>query len=216
MGDAAFAVEIDEGSDTRKRLLDAAEGLFAEKGFESASLREITAAAEANIAAVNYHFGGRDNLIDAVMARYVIPVNQERIRLLDELLSRETPLSAREVVEAFLRPLENCISEQESRQKLFAQFMGRMMMEEKKPLPDGLKELFREMGAKVAAAFQMAVPSMTEEQAYSRLKFCFSVLAESLMRDEVFEQISEGRLANWDRARMFAEVLDFCEGGVTR
>ena len=51
---------------TRERILDAAEELFAEHGFEGVSLREITRLAGANVAAVNYHFGSKDRLIDAM------------------------------------------------------------------------------------------------------------------------------------------------------
>src|ERR1700682_6647964 len=70
---------------TKARILDAAEALFMEHGFEATSLRTITAAAGANLAAVNYHFGTKEELFEAVLARRLDPMNQERIDLLDKV-----------------------------------------------------------------------------------------------------------------------------------
>ena len=69
--------------DTKERLLDAAEALFGDRGIAAVSVRDITAQADANIAAVNYHFGGKDALFLAVLNRRMEPLNAERLRLLD-------------------------------------------------------------------------------------------------------------------------------------
>lgn len=202
-------------TEPQEKLLDAAELLFAERGFDSVSLREITSKAGANVAAVNYHFGGKENLINAVMGRHAMPINAERIELLDGLLSRKKKPTVREVVDAFLRPLMTRILAEKQRQKLFAKFMGRMMGEGASGLPEELLPHFQEMARKVVAAFQAAVPGLSEEQAYFRLKFCFAVMADAMMQDEAFQQISEGRLAaKWQWEHVFEEVLDFCEGGL--
>ena len=70
-------------SGAKRKLLDAAELLFAEKGFEAVSVRDITQLAKTNIAAVNYHFGSRDHLLTLVMMRYMTPVTEERLVRLD-------------------------------------------------------------------------------------------------------------------------------------
>src|SRR5213595_1121734 len=67
---------------TKDRILDAAESLFMEHGFEATSLRSITAAADVNLAAVNYHFGSKEELFQAVLTRRLDPMNQERLSLL--------------------------------------------------------------------------------------------------------------------------------------
>lgn len=200
---------------TQMRLLDSAEQLFAEKGFDAVSVRDITQAAEANVAAVNYHFGGKENLINAVMGRHAMPINAERIRRLDFLLGREEQPTVREVVDAFLRPMIEKILEQEGRQQLFAKFIGRMMGEGTCGLPSEVLPHFQEMARKVVTGFQAAVPTLSEEQAYLRLKFCFAVMADAMMRGEAFVQISEGRLVDsWNWEDCFEEVLDFCVGGL--
>lgn len=60
-------------SDTVDRILDAAEELFADRGFAETSLRMITSRAKVNLAAVNYHFGSKKSLIQAVFARFLTP-----------------------------------------------------------------------------------------------------------------------------------------------
>ncbi|HCN76459.1 MAG TPA: TetR family transcriptional regulator, partial [Verrucomicrobiales bacterium] len=72
-----------EDSGTRERILLKAAELFAQRGFESVSLRDLTQAAEVNLAAVNYHFGSKEALIEEVVTRVMRPMNDERLRLLD-------------------------------------------------------------------------------------------------------------------------------------
>src|ERR1700692_2586876 len=89
-------------TDTKTRILDTAEKLFGEKGFESTSLRDITARAHVNLAAVNYHFQSKDSLIDAVIQRKIEPVNQRRLEMLDAAGPNPT---VEQVVEAFVGPV---------------------------------------------------------------------------------------------------------------
>src|SRR3954467_8212959 len=76
---------------TKGRILDAAEALFMEQGFEATSLRAITAAADVNLAAVNYHFGSKEELFQAVLTRRLDPMNQERVNLLAALEEASAP-----------------------------------------------------------------------------------------------------------------------------
>ena len=72
---------------TKCRLLDAAENLFAEKGFENVSIRELAAAAEVNVAAVNYHFQGKENLFHEVILRRFVVQRDKTLAALDDLLT---------------------------------------------------------------------------------------------------------------------------------
>src|SRR3954468_14580279 len=74
--------------DTKELILDTAERLFAERSYSSVSLREITAEAKVNLAAVNYHFGSKDALLLAVFKRRAVDLNRERLNLLREAESR--------------------------------------------------------------------------------------------------------------------------------
>lgn len=76
--------------DTVERILDAAEALFSEKGFAETSLRNITTKAGVNLAAVNYHFGSKKSLIQAVFARYLTPFSIQFANQLDETNQKRT------------------------------------------------------------------------------------------------------------------------------
>ena len=91
MGGRVIPFDAPKNSATKARILDAAEELFMEHGFEATSLRQITATARVNLAAVNYHFGSKEDLFEAVLTRRLDPMNQERLALLTRSSTRRRP-----------------------------------------------------------------------------------------------------------------------------
>jgi len=90
---------------TRERLLDAAERLLAEHGLAETSVRMITEKAEANVAAVNYHFGSKDDLVRAVFMRRLREIDDMRLQRLDALEVGGRQPDVEEVTRAFMEPL---------------------------------------------------------------------------------------------------------------
>ncbi len=88
---------------TRDAILDTAEALFAQQGHDATSMRQITSAAGVNLASVNYHFGSKESLVQAVLKRRLAVLNRERLRLLDELEAQAEgrPLKPSQIVDAF-------------------------------------------------------------------------------------------------------------------
>jgi len=93
-------------AETKERILDAAERLFADRGFEATSIRDITGAADVNLASINYHFRTKRELIAAVFIRRVGPINQRRLTLLDEIEQKAGPKppTVEALIEAMIRP----------------------------------------------------------------------------------------------------------------
>src|SRR5439155_8021124 len=91
---------------TRERILDAAERLFAERGYDGASLRAITGQARVNLAAVNYHFRSKRALMRAVLARLLEPLNEKRLALLETCMAARAngPPALERHVEALVAP----------------------------------------------------------------------------------------------------------------
>ena len=121
-------------SDTnaKQAILEAAQRLFAEDGFESVSLRMLTQEAEVNLAAVNYHFRSKDGLIDAVVESYINPVNEARLLRLQEAQERVgdgMAVSLDEVLDCFMRPVLEAVQRSEVSEKLFFKLLGRCMGE---------------------------------------------------------------------------------------
>src|ERR1700704_4644337 len=106
---AGRVIAISEGRGptvTKGRILDAAESLFIEHGFEATSLRSITAAAGVNLAAVNYHFGSKEELFQAVLTQRLDPMNQERLDLLTALerAAAPRPVPCEQILSAMFVP----------------------------------------------------------------------------------------------------------------
>jgi AcrR family transcriptional regulator len=114
--------------ETRSRILDSAERLFAERGFEAVSLRQITRDADVNIAAIHYHYGSRERLLRAVLDRVIVPLNRMRLEMLDQALDTRhgEPLPVGVVLDAFIRPdLEAIDDLRNGRGVTVAQLVGR-------------------------------------------------------------------------------------------
>jgi len=93
-------------TDTREKLVLAAERLFAEKGIDNVSLREINrAAGQKNVAALHYHFGTREALLEAIFERRMSGINRRRVAMLDAIAASGAPAGPRAVVEALIMPL---------------------------------------------------------------------------------------------------------------
>ena len=110
---------------TRERLLNVAEQRFGEGGYEGTSLRAITVAAAANIAAVNYHFGSKEALLRAAVARAMAPVNTERRRRLDQLEASGLP-APEQLIRAFIEPGLELVLRRGERGPVVARFIGRI------------------------------------------------------------------------------------------
>src|SRR5438876_12457509 len=112
---------------TKERILDTAESLFMEHGYEATSLRAITAAAGVNLAAVNYHFGSKEELFQSVLTRRLHPMNQERVDLLTRL-EREAapaPLPCDRILSAMFVPALKLARDPERGGKDFLRLLGR-------------------------------------------------------------------------------------------
>lgn len=168
-------------SRTKERILDAAEQLFAKQGIDSTSLRAVTTAAKVNLAAVNYHFGSKAQLVQAVYARRIGPVNDERLRLLAEVeatLAPESPLYLRRVLEAFLEPALRTRLQPESER--FLALVGRGHVEASEDVREHLFELFREVLTAFTAAFRRALPGLAVAEIRRRILFLVGTLMMAL------------------------------------
>jgi AcrR family transcriptional regulator len=93
-------------TETREKLVLAAERLFAERGIDNVSLREINrAAGQRNVAALHYHFGSREALLEAIFERRMSGINERRVAMLDTLAAEGWDETIRPVVEAMVLPL---------------------------------------------------------------------------------------------------------------
>ena len=154
---------------TRDRLLDAAERLFAEHGYQATTMRGLTAEAEANIAAVNYHFGCKQSLLEAVVHRALAPVVEERRRRLHAL--GDAP-SIEAVVEAIVGPLFECAEG--------APLLGRLFVDPDPEMRCHVQTELSDASCERMAVLQRALPDVPREELWLRLRAMYTVVGGHL------------------------------------
>lgn len=172
-------------ADTKSRILDVAEELFAQEGLDRVSIRDITEAARVNLAAVNYHFGGKEELIAAVFERRIGPVNAARIDALKKL-QRSKGAKVEEILEAFIRPTVACCKEAGAEKQAFARLFGRCLAEPRPDVEALLQKLFDPLVEQLDAALMKALPHLSRSEIFWRMKFTFGALHHWLLTRDKF------------------------------
>jgi AcrR family transcriptional regulator len=177
-----------EMKDTRSRILDVAEDLFGERGLDRVSIRDITSKAKVNLAAINYHFGSKDDLIAAVFDRRIIPVNKARLAALDaaeRAAGRHGP-KLETILEAFIRPAVQCSVERPKGGSAFSKLFGRCLSEPSPEVETLLKKQFEPLSRRMNAALAKALPNLSKSEIFWRMKFTFGALHHWLLTKDKF------------------------------
>ncbi|MEU1953807.1 TetR/AcrR family transcriptional regulator [Nocardia rhamnosiphila] len=178
--------------DTRTQILDAAERIFAERGFHGTSIRAITDLAGANLAAVGYHFGSKAELLAQVVRRVIEPINAAQCAELDRLLDRSPDPTVTELVEAFAGPLfdERPVGDEGGARtsRLIVMIFGDPA-EEMRTWTGPSQET---VGNRYLAAFGRALPGLSTEELWFRMRGILAVTAVD--RVEVYNRCPPGCL----------------------
>jgi AcrR family transcriptional regulator len=168
--------------DTRDRILDSAETLFAEKGVAATSLREITRDAEVNLAAVNYHFGSKTGLFEAVLERRLLPLNRERLEALDRLEARNAPESIEigQILDALLRPAVRLIGVPASKGASFPKLFARVILEPNPEFQQIFRRQFDEIGVRFHDALSRCLPHLPRAELIWRAQFLIGAMAHTI------------------------------------
>jgi AcrR family transcriptional regulator len=193
---------------TRSSILDAAERLYAERGFGDVTLRDIVAAADVNLAAVNYHFGSKDELIAELFVTRGIATNRERFA---ELKAAEAAGGGIADVAAILRALigpllRGCLGPA-SKQSTAARFMIRASIESVAPIRR-IKNREVDHLRKFAAAIRRALPDRKEADIYWGLHFALAMAHQTTRDAERLTKLSDGQCDLDDVEAVIARIVD--------
>jgi len=203
--------------ETRTRILDAAEELFMQHGFEGASMRMLTAKANANLAAVNYHFGSKDALIESVFRRRLDPMNTARIAELDRLEKEAggRPLSPAQIISAFIGASLRMIEDARNGGRNFIRLLGRTYTDPQKPIRALIGQLYAPAMERFKAAFERALPHMPREELIWRMHFMFGTLAYTLAATDTVQLIAGCKAEDrYDAALLEARLTAFLQAGL--
>ncbi|MDA1092219.1 MAG: TetR/AcrR family transcriptional regulator [Acidobacteria bacterium] len=169
-------------ADTKERILDAAEHLFADHGFPATSLRDITQEAGVNLAAVNYHFGSKEALLIAVLDRKIAPVNRARLTQLAALEAGagNDPVPTEHLVRAFLTPLFETWHKPDPSVPKFLKLVGRLHAEVDQDLRTKFIKRFDTVVQQFAAAFHRGLPYLSATEVQWRVLFLIGSMAYTI------------------------------------
>ncbi len=203
----------DSNKGVRDRLLDAAEELFCEHGYEGSSVRDIAAAAACNIASVNYYFGGKQHLYEEVWRRHLIPMRDARVVSIEKVMSQSNDKLhledlLRSFAEAFIGPLVD-----ESRARRLCKLMAREMIDQNLPANMFLDDIITPTLTAMRTALVKTCPGLDE----SKVPFVvFSVVGQLIHVIRIkamFEQDDTG-LPMFDLAEAINHIVKFSAAGI--
>jgi AcrR family transcriptional regulator len=195
--------------ETRTRILDVAEELFMQHGFEGTSMRLLTSRAGVNLAAVNYHFGSKHALIEALFRRRLDPMNTARIAELDKLETRMEgrPAAPADLIRAFISPSMRMVEDTKAGGRNFVRLLGRTYTEPAKPVRVLIGQLYAPAMERYKAAFERALPNVPREELVWRIHFMFGTLAYTLAATDTVQLIAGCKPEDRHDARLLAERL---------
>ena len=195
-------VEAKQHPDTRERILDAAEALFVEHGFEATTMRMITGRAGVNLASINYHFGSKEALIQDVFRRRLTWLNEERLNALDrfEKEAKGAPLKPHQIVEAFFGVSLRMAADTERGGHTF------------------MRQFLADEYAAVVPRFKRALfsslPDVPPEEILWRFHFMLGAMSYAIGGTDALQLVAEYELDEKDPGALARRLMPFLLGGL--
>lgn len=203
--------------DTKQRILDSAEHLFARDGYHATSLRSITAVATVNLAAVNYHFGSKEALLEAVIVRRLKPLNEIRLGQLEALLQKanqaeEVP-TCRDILRTFVEPTLH-LRQQGSDAEDFVALIGRILAEPRGVAMSIFMHHMEPLMVRLFQALALSLPEVSHQTLFWRLHFVIGSLSHIMRCHERHSIVPEDISTDMHVDDLVELFLDFAAAGM--
>ncbi len=195
-------------SDTVVRILDTAEALFAEKGFAETSLRTITSRAKVNLAAVNYHFGSKKALIQAVFARYLDPFCEafnKELAILEnkQQLQPSQPITLKELLEVMARTTLNVPATKGSL-SVFMRLLGLAYTQAQGHMRRYLQENYGQTFLRFTHLLKLSSADLPDAERFWRLHFMLGAVVFTMSSLDALRDIA---LNDYDEKTRIADLV---------
>jgi len=204
------------GSDrpVQERLLDAAEELFCEHGFEGASIRDIAASADCNIASVNYYFGGKEKLYTEVWRRHLVQMRDTRVASIDKIMSQsQAPPRLEDLLRsyasAFIEPLVG-----ENRGGRFIKLMAREMIDQHLPANMFVEEMIIPVMTALRQALVKICPGLEESKAQLAILSIVGQLIHTVCAKAMFEWTDNPDIPKFELTEVVNHIVAFSAAGI--
>lgn len=198
---------------TKNRILAAAEELFASTGVARTSLRAITALARVNLAAVNYHFGSKEGLVEEVYRRRLEPLNRARLANLDRLEKKFPRPGLEKVLEAFMAPVVKLARDPAQGGPTVMRLLGQSHAEAEAPFKAWFAGEYRRVLERYHAALCRALPELPPEDVRWRLQFLVGALTYPVAERQLVELVTGEAINPEDVQQVVERLLPFVAAG---
>ena len=199
---------------TRERILDAAERLFAQRGFHGVSIRDVTGAAEVDVALANYHFGSKQGLLEAVFLRRAEDLNSERLARLDAVIAdaRGKPPQLEEIIDAFTHPLLDRSARGGPGWKSYFALVAEV---NNSPEFGGvlMTRTFDQVVQRFIEAIRRALPDCDDRDLYWAYHFLSGALTLTFAETGRIDKLSGGVCRSSDLDSVHQRLVPFCAAG---
>ena len=206
--------------DTRERILDAAERLFMAHGYEGTSMRQITGEASVNLAAVNYHFGTKESLMQEVFRRRLDWLNEERMRVLGEMEIEAAgkPLKPSQIVDGFFGTLLRLADDQERGGVTFLRLLGRTLTEPSEFIRTFLAHEYAAVMERYKQALFKALPDVPKAEIVWRFHFMLGATSYAIAGTDALRLVTDWQIEEADAVdridRLVPRLMSFLLGGL--
>ena len=176
-------------SETVEKILDTAELLFAEKGFAETSLRQITSKAGVNLASVNYHFGSKNALIQAVFARFIEPFTRNLRESLEEIIDNNEPVSLEKLLRLLATALVEVPSGSEKSLPVFMRLLGLAYTQSQGHLRKYLEQRYNAELRLFMRLLRLATPQLSSVERFWRMQFMLGALTFTMSSSDSLASI---------------------------
>ena len=202
---------MNSSASTKERILTAAEALFAQRGFEAASLRQLTAAAGVNLAAVNYHFGSKEKLVEEVFKRRLDQLNARRLEALKRVAGLPST-TLDDVLAAFIRPALEL--SHDGGGGLFMRVLARAFAEHDDSLRKFMSENYGHVMRQFTLEFGRLLPQLTKEELYWRIDLVTGALTHAMSGFGIIQRKSDVS-ETIHREQTAAHLIRFAAAGLS-
>ena len=201
-------------NDARTRILTAAARLFAARGLAGAGLREITAEAGVNLAAVNYHFGSKEGLLEALFAQRAKPITEARLAALVRCrVAPDRPPMLEQVLDAFLRPAFSLGLEAGVDGATFGKLRARLSVESEELYRRILSRAFDDSTRQFLDAVTAALPDLPSAEVAWRFHFMLGTMIYTMANSGRIQSVTAGALDPSDPDAILARLIPFLAAG---
>ena len=208
---------VDMAKSTSEQILDAAEKLFSQTGYHATTLRNITQEAKVNLAAVNYHFGSKEELVNAVIERRIVPINNIRMKMLNEIEKKTETQNYQpdtsEILKALIEgPLK--FRAKEKRAKYCITLIGRAFSETDTTVRDIFLKKMSKVINKVVELLTLALPHIPIDIIKLRLSFSIGAFSHVMHTMDTNQQDTVLRGYKQSTEELVTLLVNYAKAGM--